>query len=156
MSEVLNLGGRIYAPAEETTFAQDAAFMALLYETGVHQQIADGGDVLAAVLSSGRVEDFLAFALVPVGSAWSKAAAADTAAHFSGLTSREDKQQLMNALSVVVVGFLGAATPSATSSPNSSVDAPAAVEGRRKRRAKPSGSPSSEPSPITTEPVSAM
>lgn len=156
MAEVLSLGGRFYTPAEETTFQQDAAFMALVYETGVHREIADGGDILAAVLRSGRVPEFLSCALVPADGAWSPAGAKESATLFAGLTSPDEKRTLMETLSVVITGFFSAASPSSTHSPNSSGEAPTATvaapaKPRRPRSVAASGSPSSPPSATTLD-----
>jgi hypothetical protein len=154
VADVLSLGGRFYQPAEETTFVQDAAFMALVYETGVHTEIASGGDILAAVLRSGRVPEFLACALVPVDQAWTPSNAKESAALFASLTVPSEKHSLMQALTVVITGFFSAASPSATPSPMSSAQ-PTTADPHPPRRsprrasAADSGSPSSRPS-VTT------
>ncbi len=155
MPEVLHLGGRLYRPAEETTFAQDAAFMALVYETKVHDEIAAGGDIIAAVLRSGRVPEFLACSLVPLDGGWTADGAKDTAAHFAALTDRADKATLMTALSVVITGFFGAGGPSATNSPSASTavspESPAdRAAPHRRRRVAATGARSSPPLPTTT------
>ncbi len=159
MSEVLSLGGRFYELSKAPTVGQKLAYLALMHRTGVQKAIDDRGDILSAVVLSGCMEEFIANGLVPVGGAWSKQGAADTAAHILQLTDDDEFQKIMNVLAAVVTGFLGASPTSARNSPNASAettDVPhdgatdASVPVRRRRRAG-SGSPSSPPSDITTD-----
>lgn len=150
MAEVLVLGGQMFQPAEVTTFAQDAAFMALVYETGVHRAVEEGGDLVGVVLGSGRVADFLACSLVPMNGQWTLAGAKEAAVLFGSLTDPDEKKQLMDAMAGVLTGFFAGASHSPTPIPTSSA-APAAPRGTpspRQRRAKAaSGTTSSPDSP---------
>lgn len=163
--EVIVLGGRAYVPAEDTTFEQDAHLMGLVYDAGLHAVIEQSGDLVGAVLRSGRVTEFLASVLVPADDAWTPAGAAASAAHFRGLTAPDEKAALLNALTGLLSGFFGAAPASSGASPSASPETPAPAEaeaetgaGRRTPRKRTpagaarsaSGSPSSPPSPTAT------
>ncbi len=154
MPEVMQLGGLFFRPAEETTFAQDAHLMELLAVTGVHTEIAAGGDVLAAVLRSGRIADFLAAVLVPLDTPWTKDGATKTATHLMSLTAATEKAKLRETLEGLLLGFLAGATPSAATSPSASATSnPAPVDVARRRRAKPAvvtGASSPPLSPTTS------
>lgn len=136
------LGGRVYSSAaQQTTFEQDAYLMALLRTHRIAETIDADGDVLAAVLRSGQIAEFLAALLVVDGTEWSRAAADLNAKTFNSLTDPADKAKLFVAVESLLAGFFPLGGTSSASSPTSS-PTPATASRRRPRRRPP---PPAEP-----------
>lgn len=156
-TEVLNLGGRYFAPAESTTFEQDAYLMGVI-TAGRLQDAAEGSDpnkLVSAIMSSGQVCPLLAGLLIEVDAEWTRERAAEWAAYFAQLRDPAAKGQLQNAVPWLLLGFFGpgASSSSTTSSDSASAGTTAPDEPNadpsarpvRKRRRRP-GSTANGPS----------
>lgn len=162
-TKVMVLGGRVFAPAEGTTFDQDGYLQAVLYTHRLHDTIEAGGDLLGAVLASGAASPLLAGLLVEDGQPWTPEGAKANRAFFGALTDPGEKAQLSGMLETLLLDFfvvagksspasppssaIGATTTTSTTSPTTTatpsapvLSAPASGHGR----------PSSAPSPAAT------
>lgn len=150
MPEVFKLGGRDYVPAATlTTFEQDAYLMALLRKHHIAETVEADGDVLAAVLGSGQIAEFLAALIVVDGTEWSRVGAETNARTFNALTAPEDKARLFAAVESLLAGFFSLGGTSSPASPTSST--PGATRSRRRpaRRNAPTPAPSPTDSPAS-------
>lgn len=155
MADVFTLGGRLFEPAvSSTTFEQDTYLMALVHKHRIHEVVASGGDIAAAVLSSGDTTRFLAGLLSEVDVEWSSAGAEANAGFFGKLRGVEEKQALHATLGGLIAGFLGVGGNSSAVSPTSSGETGVVAPRRRPRARKAapssaSGSGSAPASPTT-------
>jgi hypothetical protein len=151
------LGGRAYrSAATATTFEQDAYLMALLRKHHIVEAVEADGDVLAAILGSGQIAEFLAALLVVDGTEWSRTGAELNARTFNGLTDVDDKARLFSAVESLLAGFFALGGASSVNSPTSSTATATESqrrESRKLRRPRVTGHEnSSENGPMSSPP----
>jgi hypothetical protein len=142
---VLKLGGRFFAPAEQTTSRQDGWLMVQLEDAQLLEFISKGATVLAdevgarsvmvRAIRSGKFHHLLAGWLVEVNEPWSPAIAEKNAEYFANLSDAESKQEMTTAFVGLLLGFFQIAAPSSTPSPIVSTGTPRKPRHTRKRAA---------------------
>lgn len=138
-TEVLNLGGRYFAPAESTSFAQDEYLMGVVTQGNLHVAVEepDPARLVSAVLGSGCTTRLLAGLLVEVDTEWSPEGAREAEAYFAQLRDPEAKAQLRGAVGWLLTGFFGGAGSSSSSTTNDSATSPDAAPPAAAKRVRP-------------------
>jgi hypothetical protein len=153
MAELLILGGRPFAPVEDSriTYRQSGYVKGIITRARAVFDGDDAMDVMGALYGSGLITDLIAALIVPVGESWSIESAKDLARELDGLTNPEE-HAVLDAIAVALVqSFLEAKRPSLTTSPSATETTDSAAVPRRQRRkpAAEAGDPSLPPSRTT-------
>lgn len=156
MSRVIPLGGRFFAPAEQTTVRQDGWTMAQVEDAGLLDLLSDSTvsdeararKLIVRAMRSGLYCGIAAGLLVEIDKKWSVAEAEKNAEAFAELTSAEDKAALLDAFSESLTRFftsgLFRSTPSRTASTRDGkgqTDAPSIDESEGSGQTPSDGSP---------------
>jgi hypothetical protein len=138
MGRVIPLGGRFFAPAEQTTSRQDGWIMVQLEDAGILALISKGADAFAdgsvvrtlivQAMRSGKYHAIIAGLLVEDKEPWTAESATKNGEFFAELTSPEDKQELSKIFEGMLTAFFlnggRSSTPSPTASPLSNGSPP--------------------------------
>jgi hypothetical protein len=131
MGQVYPLGGRIFAPAEQTTSRQDGWVMVQLEDAGVLALLTAGVDetglrrLIVEAIRSGKYHAIIAGLLIEVDTKWTPDAAVKNAEFFADLTDAEEKRVLGLVFEGVLAAFFLSGGRSLTPSPTASrTDAP--------------------------------
>ena len=144
MARVIPLGGRFFAPAEQTTSRQDGWIMARLEDAGILELLVKGtlGDestgrkLIVQAMASGHYEAVIAGLLVEDKEKWTFESATANAEFFATLTKPDDKKALAELFGGVLIAFFQHGGRSWTPSPIASPPSPTSNGHQPKKRAR--------------------
>jgi hypothetical protein len=147
MARVIALGGRLFAPAEQTTSRQDGWVMVQLEDAGILNLIAKGGaalkdqasvrSVIVQAMRSGKYHAIVAGLLVEDKEKWTPASAEQNGEFFAELSDPADKKAIAQVFEGMLTAFFlngdVSSMRSPTVSPTASSDTPASKPKRVRR-----------------------